>query len=242
VVDDIADMRVLLRTVLRKRGMDVVAEAGNGSQAVALAGEHEPDIVVLDLGLPDLEGTEVLSGIRNHAPRCSVVVFSGVRPTDRREIASRVEGFVTKADDLALLLDTVEHAARRPVEVVSRVFPQRLRSAALARTFTESTLRGWALPQLVGDGMVVVSELVTNAVVHAGTPCEVRLSQHSRSLRIAVVDFGDGTPEPRPPAAGRLGGRGLQIVDSMATAWGFAGLGPRQKLVWAELPVALGDD
>jgi CheY-like chemotaxis protein len=239
LVDDVAEVRIVLRTVLRRRGMEVVAEAGDGAQAVVLAAEHKPDIVVLDLGLPDLEGTEVLSGIRNHAPRCSVVVFSGSRPSDRDSIAARVEGYVTKEDDLAPLLDTLEHAASRPVEVVSRAFPQNLGSVALARAFTERTLRGWALRQLEGDGMVVVSELVTNAVVHAGTSCELRLSQHHRSLRIAVIDFGEGTPEPLPPAAGRLGGRGLQIVDSMATAWGFAGLGPRHKLVWAELPVTV---
>jgi CheY-like chemotaxis protein len=236
LVDDVAEMRLMLRTVLRRRpGVRIVAEAEDGHAAVELAAEHQPDIVVLDLGLPDLEGADVLSGIRNRAPRARVVVFTGRMPGDD-PIASRVEGFVSKQQDLPILIEAIEAAGRHPFQVKSVDLPAEAQSARLARAFAIQTLSTWGLDELVADCAIVVSELVTNAVVHAGSRSELRLSNHPHSVRVAVVDYGTGTPEPLAPSDSRLGGRGLQIVSSLATAWGVDGADGGRKLVWAELP------
>jgi DNA-binding NarL/FixJ family response regulator len=237
LVDDVTEMRTLLRTVLRRRpGLEIAAEAADGRRAVALASEHQPDVVVLDLGLPDLEGREVLTGIRNHAPASRVVVFSGTRLPGNEWIAERVEGFVSKEQDLEILIEALESAARHPFEITTLDLPPSVHSVAEARVAARSALSQWGLAELAADCSVVVSELVTNAVVHAGGRCELRLSNHRRSVRVAVVDSGPGTPEPLAPSDARIGGRGLQIVDSMSTAWGVDGLADGRKLVWAELP------
>jgi DNA-binding NarL/FixJ family response regulator len=236
VVDDVPEMRRMLSTVLGLKGLRVVGEAEDGRNAVELAAELQPDVVILDLGLPDLEGRDVLTGIRNHAPQCRVVIFSGVRVDDTAELETRVEGYVGKEQELEILLDAVEAAVHRPVQVVTRSFPRMLESVARARTMTARALTDWGMGHLAGDGLVVVSELATNAVLHARTPFELRLSSHPRSFRIAVLDHGPGTPEPLAPSGVRPHGRGLQIVDAMASAWGVSGLKEGTKLVWAELP------
>jgi len=236
VVDDVPEMRQMLRTVLRLRGLDVVGEAADGAQAVALAADQKPDVVILDLGLPDLEGRDVLTGIRNHAPHCRVVVFSGLRLDDTTELETRVEEYVGKEQDLDILLDAVEAAAHRPTQVVSKSFPRMLDSVARARALTVKALSEWGMGHLAADGLIVVSELATNAILHAHTEFELRLSSHPRSLRIAVLDYGPGTPEPLAPSGVRPHGRGLQIVSAMSSAWGVSGLREGTKLVWAELP------
>ncbi|HEU4548006.1 MAG TPA: response regulator, partial [Microlunatus sp.] len=57
LVDDVIAVRSLLRTALRVRGgFEVLGEAGDGGEAVRLAGSLQPDLIVLDLGLPDIAG------------------------------------------------------------------------------------------------------------------------------------------------------------------------------------------
>lgn len=237
VVDDVPEMRRLLSTVLQLRGMEVVGEAGDGRQAVELASAVQPDVVILDLGLPDLQGREVLTGIRNHSPHVRVVVFSGLRPAGG-ELESSVEAYVGKEQDIEILVDAVESVARLSVEVVERTFPRNPDSISEARSATAEALAAWGMQSLASDGLVVVSELATNALVHAGTSFELRLSRHPRSVRIAVLDHGPGTPEPLAPSTVRPHGRGLQIVDAMSSAWGVSGLKAGTKLVWAELALA----
>ena len=69
LVDDVVEVRRLVRTSLRFRGgFDVVAEASDGAEAIRMAETLRPDVVVLDLGLPDIAGHEVLSHIRAASP------------------------------------------------------------------------------------------------------------------------------------------------------------------------------
>jgi len=236
VVDDVPEMRRLLTTVLHLRGLSVVGEAADGRQAVELAEALQPDVVILDLGLPDLQGRDVLTGIRNHAPQGRVVVFSGLRPAGA-ELEASVEAYVGKEEEIEMLVDAVESAARINVEVVEKTFPHALDSISEARSATAAALEAWGMQSIASDGLVVVSELATNALVHADSPFELRLSRHPRSVRIAVLDHGPGTPEPLAPSVVRPSGRGLQIVDAMSSAWGVSGLNERTKLVWAELPL-----
>ena len=115
LVDDVVDVRRLVRTALRFRGgFEVVGEAGDGAGAVRLAGETHPDIVVLDLGLPDIAGREVLSRIRENSPESKVVVFSGLETPDRTWIEGRVEGYVLKDAELDYLVDLLESVGKPP--------------------------------------------------------------------------------------------------------------------------------
>jgi hypothetical protein len=120
-----------------------------------------------------------------------------------------------------------------------------------AREFTRDTLRRWDLGPVYPDAAVVVSELVTNALRYglrisgaaiSAAPGPVDLTLWSRqSCLICVV--ADPNPEPpvlRPPDSDAEAGRGLQVVQALASSWGWTLRGGPQKVVWAvlELPAA----
>lgn len=78
LADDTADIRALLRIVLSRHDeFEVVAEAADGSEAVAMAGSVAPDLVLLDLAMPVMDGLEAIPGVRAAAPDCKIVVLSG---------------------------------------------------------------------------------------------------------------------------------------------------------------------
>jgi serine phosphatase RsbU (regulator of sigma subunit)/GAF domain-containing protein/anti-sigma regulatory factor (Ser/Thr protein kinase) len=110
-------------------------------------------------------------------------------------------------------------------------------SVGQARRAARAALRAWGTPEdLEGDALVVVSELVTNAVLHARSDITLRLSLQGSRLRVEVGDGDPHLPELRPygPEAGT--GRGLALVAAAADRWGAepAAVG---KVVWAELAV-----
>jgi CheY-like chemotaxis protein len=78
VADDVSDMRALVRFALEDTpDMIVVGEAGNGADAVARIGQTNPDVVLLDLSMPDLDGLEVIPVVLRESPDTGIVVFSG---------------------------------------------------------------------------------------------------------------------------------------------------------------------
>lgn len=110
---------------------------------------------------------------------------------------------------------------------------------AAARAFTTAELRraaAWAAA-LCDDAVLVVSELVTNAVRASAGPVRLQLALREDALHIRVSDDGDGWPTPRHARDDEAGGRGLQLVGVLAADWGVV---PREgggKHVWATLPV-----
>jgi signal transduction histidine kinase len=77
LADDTADIRSLMRTLLEREGFEVVGEAGDGLEAIETAARTQPDLILLDLAMPALDGLEALPRIRAEAPRTKVVVLSG---------------------------------------------------------------------------------------------------------------------------------------------------------------------
>ncbi|MFJ6070527.1 ATP-binding protein [Streptomyces sp. NPDC093065] len=116
---------------------------------------------------------------------------------------------------------------------------------ARARVFTRDTLREWSLEHRGDDAVLVVTELVSNAVTHAvpsaaaGAP-EVGLGLvlGPARLTLTVSDPGDDGPvfNPSDGSALREHGRGLCIVDALAEEWGWTPRPPAGKTVWATLP------
>ncbi|MFB6939536.1 SpoIIE family protein phosphatase [Streptomyces sp. HUAS 31] len=114
------------------------------------------------------------------------------------------------------------------------------RSVASARSFVRDTLQGWGFADIVDDAVVLTSELVTNAVVHAGTSADVLCLRSEEGVRIEVADR---YPEREIPLQGspvnmgspdREGGRGLQLCAALAGRWGVE-YTPTHKQVWFQL-------
>jgi anti-sigma regulatory factor (Ser/Thr protein kinase) len=90
------------------------------------------------------------------------------------------------------------------------------------------------------DLLLVVSELVTNAVVHGAEPIMVTMVLAPERVRVEVTDGADGSsPHGNPrPRADAENGRGLAVVTRLAVAWGWRATPGNGKTVWAELPFA----
>lgn len=111
VVDDSEDLRLLLRMRMeRLEGLDVVGEAEDGMQAVEMAAALQPDLVVLDLAMPRMDGLEALPLIREAAPGVRVVVLSGFNQSTMSEkaMAAGADGYVVKGGPLHELFEVVE--------------------------------------------------------------------------------------------------------------------------------------
>ncbi|WP_329571130.1 SpoIIE family protein phosphatase [Kitasatospora sp. NBC_01266] len=109
---------------------------------------------------------------------------------------------------------------------------------ALARRFTRTTLAAWGLTPLADFAELLVSELVTNALVHAQQPRRLRLFR-DRMLTLEVADAGRQAPRLRPAGSEDEGGRGMYLINELAQRWGSR---PTKdgKVVWAELELPLG--
>jgi anti-sigma regulatory factor (Ser/Thr protein kinase) len=113
------------------------------------------------------------------------------------------------------------------------------RAAREARAVVREELRGRPA-EMVETAVLLAGELVTNAIVHGGSELRLDLDLDGKMLRVAVSDDDPARPTLQPPSADRENGRGMLIVDSLATAWGVDGVGPTQdsgKRVWFELDV-----
>ncbi len=78
IVDDLAFMRQLLKEILVSEGFVVCGEARNGKEAVVLFGRLKPDVVLLDITMPEMDGISALTRIRSHAPDALVIMCSAI--------------------------------------------------------------------------------------------------------------------------------------------------------------------
>jgi anti-sigma regulatory factor (Ser/Thr protein kinase) len=119
-----------------------------------------------------------------------------------------------------------------------RDLPADLTAPYLARAFVRETCVAWDADDSVSDALVIATELVSNAVEHAGTSSRISVRLDPRGLWVDVRDFASGAvPRPRPRAIGSRRGRGLHLVASMAPNWGVT-QHPDGKTVWASIPRA----
>jgi two-component system, chemotaxis family, chemotaxis protein CheY len=78
IVDDAAFMRMMIKDILEKNGFEVIGEANNGIKAVEIYKKEKPDIVTMDITMPDMDGIEAVKAIRAFDPAAKVVMCSAM--------------------------------------------------------------------------------------------------------------------------------------------------------------------
>jgi anti-sigma regulatory factor (Ser/Thr protein kinase) len=120
--------------------------------------------------------------------------------------------------------------------IVQRTYPGKPASVPKARHFIASALHG--LPEPVQEVVgLMVSELATNAVRHTGSSFTIHVEVAHGTVRVEVTDPGPGEPVKRSPRPTDPNGRGLRIVETLATEWGVLPVSPRGKTVWFSVPL-----
>lgn len=109
VVDDEMDVRVLLKLHISGPGISVVGEAATGADAIKVVDEQRPDIVVLDLNMPVLDGVEALKVIKQRWPDTNVVVHTAFGDMFRPRLEGlQYEGFVEKSGSFDQVTEQLE--------------------------------------------------------------------------------------------------------------------------------------
>jgi MEDS: MEthanogen/methylotroph, DcmR Sensory domain len=114
---------------------------------------------------------------------------------------------------------------------VWRAFLAHRGAPRLARHFATDTLRRWGADEVVGDAALVVTELATNAVVHAESAFTVAMAMLDGGIRVSVSDT---VPMPEGESLPADPGHGLGVISAMSTAWGIRPTA-EGKIIWAEL-------
>ena len=91
IVDDHPVIRLAVRMLMERHGYEVIAETDNGVDALQLAREHAPDIVILDIGIPKLDGLEVIARLSTPAVLIKVLVLTSQAPAIFQCVACRQE-------------------------------------------------------------------------------------------------------------------------------------------------------
>lgn len=127
-----------------------------------------------------------------------------------------------------------ETATVRTLPVASTRLPPHPASTRAARAFVAEHLRSWDVEPAIDDATLLVSELVTNAILHARTPIDLIVRKVRTAVRVEVFDQGSGTAQPLYPELEAPAGRGLGLVQAVASRWGVedAEVG---KTVWFEI-------
>ena len=168
-------------------------------------------------------------------------VLAGCNGLRAREIAERVEvasrGYVPTdlKDDLAILVATVP-ALATVGKGTRRALPSNEHAAAIARRFVATALPEVDANHLADTAVLLASELVTNALLHGKPSISIEVIGVSNGVRIVVTDAHPDLPVLRPPSTEDEHGRGLLLVEKLASRWGVDAH-PPGKSVWFELTV-----
>jgi DNA-binding NarL/FixJ family response regulator len=132
IVEDQYFFRLALRTTIESRDdMTIVAETGKGAEALPLCREHRPDVVIMDLRLPDISGFEAIEMLHKELPAIGVMVLSNYEGSEdvHRALAAGALAYLTKdasAEELASAILSVRNRKRYIPVSVSALLAQRL--------------------------------------------------------------------------------------------------------------------
>lgn len=184
VIDDTADQRVLLSLALAQAGFDVVADAADGRAGIEAVREHRPDLVLLDLSMPVMDGIEALPTIRRLCPEARIIVLSASRVSQMsaRAVAAGADGYVQKGSSLAETLAYVQqvtgHAGAVDVQAID------------VDAVLRSVERLQATPAAAGGTTARGSRPYVESAPPAGDPSAVEHSRASTREALDMAPFG----------------------------------------------------
>ena len=110
IVDDAAFMRMMIKDILEKNGFDVVGEASNGQIAVEMYKKEKPDIVTMDITMPDMDGIEAVKQIKAFAPEAKIIMCSamGQQSMVMDAIRAGAKDFIVKPFQADRVLEAVK--------------------------------------------------------------------------------------------------------------------------------------
>ncbi|PCI34846.1 MAG: two-component system response regulator [Elusimicrobia bacterium] len=110
VVDDSPVLRIMLGEMLQELGHDVVAEVESGNEALEAYPKHRPDLVCLDVSLPDINGMDVLAKLRRIDPHAKVLIVTGndQKALEAKALSLRALGVLHKPFDVGELKEMLE--------------------------------------------------------------------------------------------------------------------------------------
>ena len=116
IVDDSAFMRMLLKEKVSNLGQTEILEAANGKQAIETAKKQKPDLVLLDIILPDISGETVLSDLRKAGIRSKVIMVTAVgqKPVIERCKKLGISGYIVKPFDDAKIKELIKKICNMP--------------------------------------------------------------------------------------------------------------------------------
>jgi len=218
---------------------DVVEDLDRAIQPALADG---PRGVVCDLSLvsegAQADAVEMLATIGRHVRDWAGIPVAVACPDPRVREALRAHPMGRHLIVTASMLTAVSAVLATLVPVVEwlRLAPHPT-SPSASRTFVAGTLLDWGLGALIPSASLVVSELVTNSTIHAGTDITVSVAWTLDALRLTVRDNSPELPRQRYSQFD-LDGRGLSVVDSLSRAYGVLLTADGGKVVWAVLNAA----
>ena len=157
LVDDHPVFTDSLKMALEASGFDIVAVASNGLEALALFRVHHPQVVVLDVGLPGMNGFNVCKEIHDIEPRCAVVLLTGRNDEAAvvEALRCRANAIVSKSEGVAQLIVAIQHALHGDPYVSQAMMGPILSNyrALMPEPIDPLTLRERQILQLVAEGL-----------------------------------------------------------------------------------------
>jgi len=219
IADDDPFARQVIKDVLTAAGVLIIAEARNGHQAVEMALLHRPDVVVMDMVMPGLDGISATRQILKLAPDQLVVMLTGANDEDDElgllALRAGAAGIISKDVDIDALARTLEGvragegaiSRRMTMRLIERLRPGPGRSHGMRPVKSPLTAREWEIIDFLkanrstnesADELVLSTETVRSHVKNILRKLDVR----SRQEAVAVADRMRGTPPVDEPVNG----------------------------------------
>jgi signal transduction histidine kinase/DNA-binding NarL/FixJ family response regulator len=202
IVDDTPDLRDLLRLAMESGGFDVVAEAADGAEAIEVARQYTPDVILLDLAMPVMDGLEALPTLRQLCPDAKIVVLSGFGAAQmtRRALAAGADGYLQKGVPLRTILDYVRDVTSddaphppRALTVVPEQPPQRTEQPPPPPPADSARLAPFGIVEIANESLYRVISVNDAANELLGRTCRPGTPLYAAAPALAslVVVHGD---------------------------------------------------